>query len=665
MALVALACLLLCSGPDASAGGILSEGHIFMIMISIHVSTPPISIRISIRIEPTSDVPRGTRLAQADAAIGVLTPLFNPSNGSIDALNLPQSANLICALALHDYLAGNASHESVATNNLLLFQRTHTGFYDATTSLFAFDADSSVDALPPGQWGLAALYAYRAYDQGYLLDIAKSVWTDTSKAMVTVADAANGSHPSRTLKFEGQCEGATTAGGVFWLVDSPTNTLVNGESVGLSAYLYEATNDSQYAVAAELSAGFVYNHMYNRTIVLDTFDLVECAITPGTGAFTYNSAFWLEGLAVWAAVGNASWWNVVEALAVSTIEFPGWTRSDGINLEDAGTPQDPSSDSFGSGWKGAVRLLASCSENSVVLTYVRPTSRPPPQQAIFVRSLNELRRRLGTSNAPLTALIEGYITVQYNALVDLAAAPGSTVYSSSWIGPPTTQVLAWGQSAAIDVLNAAFVIAPADEATTNTTSSNPGPTPTARVPNDTSSAHASAHTDTGAIAGGIAGGVAGVALLFLCAFCVVRRRRRTQGAPEPEHPYQYRQARTGSVSMGLGAGAVEPFLLARAQEGVAGMRGGKGRRGGEGEEGSSSSTGSGGDGGNASASASGAEDGRGGARDGEDGEGEGEIDVAAIPGLVRRLNGMLARLQGPGLGQGPVGEGEAPPMYEA
>lgn len=100
---------------------------------------------------------------------------------------------------------------------------------------------------------------------------------------------------------------------------------------------------------------------------------------------------------------------------------------------DAGTPQDPSRDSFGSGWK-----------------------------AIFIRSLNILLRRTATAKPNLAALIRAYVAVQYNALVDLAAAPGSANYSSSWIGPPATQLLPWGQVAALDVLNAAFSIAPAD-----------------------------------------------------------------------------------------------------------------------------------------------------------------------------------------------------------
>ncbi|KAJ3484812.1 hypothetical protein NLI96_g5390 [Meripilus lineatus] len=49
---------------------------------------------------------------------------------------------------------------------------------------------------------------------------------------------------------------------------------------------------------------------------------------------------------------------------------------------------------------------------------------------------------------------------QYNALVDLASFPGVNEFSPSWLGPPVSQHLPWGQAAAIDVLNAASDIAP-------------------------------------------------------------------------------------------------------------------------------------------------------------------------------------------------------------
>ena len=69
------------------------------------------------------------------------------------------------------------------------------------------------------QWGLATYYAYQAYGrQGYLLDITTDVWNDTyTLAMITEADAANGTHHGRNITFNGICDGTTTAGGVFFV----------------------------------------------------------------------------------------------------------------------------------------------------------------------------------------------------------------------------------------------------------------------------------------------------------------------------------------------------------------------------------------------------------------------------------------------------------------
>lgn len=49
---------------------------------------------------------------------------------------------------------------------------------------------------------------------------------------------------------------------------------------------------------------------------------------------------------------------------------------------------------------------------------------------------------------------------QYNALLDLAsvAVSGRNMYSVSWEGPPPTQLVAWGQLTALDVLNSAFAM---------------------------------------------------------------------------------------------------------------------------------------------------------------------------------------------------------------
>ena len=72
----------------------------------------------------------------------------------------------------------------------------------------------------------------------------------------------------------------------------------------LSARLYEATGDEKYHDAAELSAQFIKNHLYNGVIILDTLVLSDCSLQ--TGALTYNSGFTIEGISA-LATKNDSW----------------------------------------------------------------------------------------------------------------------------------------------------------------------------------------------------------------------------------------------------------------------------------------------------------------------------------------------------------------------
>ncbi|KAG6867344.1 hypothetical protein C0993_004152 [Termitomyces sp. T159_Od127] len=106
-------------------------------------------------------------------------------------------------------------------------------------------------------------------------------------------------------------------------------------------------------------------------------------------------------------------------IVAAAVKSSAWQGSDGIITEGVST----TSDNDGVGFK-----------------------------AVFIRGLNEAYAR-NPSNLNLRTLIQSYINVQYNALLDLAAN-GST-YSSNWHGPPQ-DFTAWGQLAALDVLTSAI-----------------------------------------------------------------------------------------------------------------------------------------------------------------------------------------------------------------
>lgn len=201
--------------------------------------------------------------------------------------------------------------------------------------------------------------------------------------------------------------------------------------------------------------------------------------------------------------------------------------------------------------------------------------------------------------------------------------------------------------------------------------------------------------NVGAIAGGVVGGIVGLALLALL-LCVLLRRRRRQRTPPV---YEHEQERS-HIPVGHSAHVVEPFMsepyvgpvsavgprdtenansTTAQRDGASGGYHTKTQRVGLAPVPVAASVGRVSESGTYAPSSS-----HGGSRSGNGGGWEGgrllpsavdgsaprrphsleytreeaEIDPAALPGLVRRLNGMLARMQGHGLAD------EAPPRYE-
>lgn len=66
-------------------------------------------------------------------------------------------------------------------------------------------------------------------------------------------------------------------------------------SSSLSSDIFNVTSNATHGLAAELSAEFIWNHLYNGTIIMDTMNLQDCSYTPTTLA-TYNSGKTIEGL---------------------------------------------------------------------------------------------------------------------------------------------------------------------------------------------------------------------------------------------------------------------------------------------------------------------------------------------------------------------------------
>ncbi|KZV73130.1 hypothetical protein PENSPDRAFT_750421 [Peniophora sp. CONT] len=387
-------------------------------------------------------------------------------------------------LALQDYYSGNSTWRDMGTVNLPTNIQGPNGFFDGTHGKFYSDVV---------YWGLTFFYSFRTYNKSDLLDNAVESWNIVySGAFIGVSTAASSSGAGRNVSFppSSNCTGGTFAGGVFTREDVQNDTLVNMETVGpfmtLSAYLYEQTKNITYRQAAQLSLDFIINYMWNGTIALDTISLGSCEYVPKP--FSFNQAWLVEGLSVWANVtGNDTLTTLLEMVVSNVTKFPSWSSPNGVvNDQDL--------------------LLIDGDPNQIL-------------KGIYIRGLAEAARR--NPGTDLALFIEAYI--YFNSLLDHARAPApdDNYYSSSWIGPPTAVFDAGGSLAALDVLNAAlsFAARAARSMPSGNTSSAGGPTPTS-----TFGSTPAKSLNAGALAGGVVGGVI-AAVVAIAAVLLCRRRR--------------------------------------------------------------------------------------------------------------------------------------------
>ncbi|EGN95060.1 hypothetical protein SERLA73DRAFT_187349 [Serpula lacrymans var. lacrymans S7.3] len=313
-------------------------------------------------------------------------------------------------MANDDHVAGTTTNQAIVTQGL------NQAFSDYS------DYDQygyNDDAL---WWATAAYYGYRAYGDQGLLNNAIATWQHVSNYVISAANAAAGSISTKSFAIEGSC-GATMAGGVFWRPtsdDTSVNSVTTGLYMTLSAFLGEATGDSTYTTAAELSATWIQNVNLNSDyLALDTVDAQDCSRSAATELFTYNSGKLIEGVAV-LAQSNSAWSGLLANAVSGATHTTAWQGNNGIITEGA----DVSADNDAVGFK-----------------------------SVLIRALHEAYTR-NSGNSALQTLIQSYIDVQYNALANLASTnSGGTIwYSPAWAGPGPSSMISWGQLAALDVL---------------------------------------------------------------------------------------------------------------------------------------------------------------------------------------------------------------------
>ncbi|KAJ3760171.1 endo-1,6-alpha-mannosidase [Lentinula raphanica] len=325
------------------------------------------------------------RISIAKSAINTILPQLNTSTAQFDGIGYWQSANVFASMANFDHFANSTTYKSKVIDGLTTAFRLYPNF----------DLNQTRACCRwPSRLGTTSL----------------------TSDVVTKADAQSGTQPNKNFTIASTCYGETMAGGVFW---RPTidDQGINSITTGLSAFLAETTSNATYKNAAILSAQWIENlQISDSGIVLDGVNAVDCTRTPASWLFTYNSGKYLEGLSVLKDItGATNWKSLMTNITAAAVKSPVWQGSNGIITEGAST----TSDNDGVGFK-----------------------------AIFIRGLEEVNAR-SSDNSNLQTLIESYIDVQYNALLDLAA--NGTSYSPSWPGP-AQEFTSWGQMAALDVM---------------------------------------------------------------------------------------------------------------------------------------------------------------------------------------------------------------------
>ncbi|KAL0063958.1 hypothetical protein AAF712_009148 [Marasmius tenuissimus] len=159
----------------------------------------------------------------------------------------------------------------------------------------------------------------------------------------------------------------------------------------------------------------------------------------------------------------------------------------------------------------------------------------------MVHALSAVYQRNSTT-PDLRNYIRDYLTVQYNALSDLATN-GSSIYGSSWIGPAGTQLDAGAQSAALALLISAIPLQNNTDSV-NAPLTGSGPTQPSGTPPNSSGVS----TKDVAIVGGSVGGTLFLTCLGFGMWWLLLRRRRQQKAVDTPGAYKdYQQSLNGTT----------------------------------------------------------------------------------------------------------------------
>ncbi|KAJ6458195.1 hypothetical protein C8R45DRAFT_1183631 [Mycena sanguinolenta] len=458
--------------------------------------------------DPNITVSRADRVNIAEAAIAeAITFLDNTTGLFTDpAYSYGVSGAFYSQLAEFDLATNQTKYANdvqqylfLAANNLEQYGAVNfTGEYvsfDFNSHSSIAHLDTMVQQLSDGlNFGHGAAMEFATYKDPIFLEYAKQVWWIVESYTLSQSEVDAGTVPSKNFAMTPTCQGITMAGGTFRekaFTAPAINTLSTGGFLVLSALLAEATGDDVYLDAAQNSASFIRNHLLNSDYVVQDGISVRvndsCALDPETDKASYNSGLMIEGLAIlYSVTSNASIFDLIEEILPAVIQYSGWQGSNGI---------------IGNGATKSGDIM-------------------------LPRALATVKARNATTPA-LQSYIQSYLNVQFNAVVELATANGSNIYSGSWSGPPSSSFSCSNQTNAIQVLIGAINL---DNSTAQTTTSNGfGANASSPASSPSSSSRPSPPTPREAAKiGPIIGGILGGLVILLATVVVVLYRRRSE-----------------------------------------------------------------------------------------------------------------------------------------
>ncbi|KAJ7618086.1 hypothetical protein FB45DRAFT_217545 [Roridomyces roridus] len=328
-------------------------------------------------------------------------------------------------------------------------------------------------------YGYAAIRAYAAYRNPVFLQYANQSWTLGNE--YTIPNPVT-TPVVKDFALSSNCQGATMAGGTFY-TNSTSDPSVTAMSTGyfalLSALLAEATSAPSYLASGVQSAQFIHSHMYNaNNLVSETISAAQndsCKITNSVAA-SFNQGLFIEGLAT-----------------LQSISPSGDTQS---LLES---------------------LITSCLTNSdfQTLSGISAQGRSENGDNILIRALSSAYTRNVTSPG-LREVLHDYLSVQYNAVVDLATVGGSDIYSIQWSvqSSLTSNFSMKGQTNALGVLLSGISLDDNNASITTNSSSSASASASASATQFSSGSH-------GLAAGTIAGIVVAVVFILVAGLTIL------------------------------------------------------------------------------------------------------------------------------------------------